>query len=48
MDLIGIPWQIVVGPRGMDNGVVEVKRRKTGETSEVSPEASLTMICAKL
>ena len=48
MDLIGIPWQIVVGPRGMDNGVVEVKRRKTGETSEVSPEASLTMIGAKL
>ena len=48
MDLIGIPWQIVVGPRGMNNGVVEVKRRKTGETSEVSPEASLNMICAKL
>ena len=47
MDLIGIPWQIVVGPRGMDNGVVEVKRRKTGETSEVSPETSLTMVCAK-
>ena len=46
MDLIGIPWQIVVGPRGMDNGVVEVKRRKTGETSEVSPETSLTMVCA--
>ena len=32
MDLIGIPWQIVVGPRGMENGMVEVKRRKTGET----------------
>ena len=47
MDLIGIPWQIVVGPRGMDDGVVEVKRRKTGETSEVSPEAALTMVCAK-
>jgi len=47
MDLIGIPWQIVVGPRGMDNGVVEVKRRKSGETSEVSPEAAVTMVCAK-
>jgi len=47
MDLIGIPWQIVVGPRGMDNGVVEVKWRKTGETSEVSPEAALAMVCAK-
>ena len=40
MDLIGIPWQIIVGPRGMENGLVEVKRRKTGETQEVSiPEA---------
>jgi len=47
MDLIGIPWQIVVGPRGMDNGVVEVKWRKTGETSEASPEAALAMVCAK-
>ena len=47
MDLIGIPWQIVVGPRGMDNGLVEVKRRKTGETSEVSSEAALKMVCAK-
>lgn len=47
MDLIGIPWQIVVGPRGMDNGVVEVKWRKTGETNQVSPEVALTMVCAK-
>jgi len=47
MDLIGIPWQIVVGPRGMENGVVEVKRRKSGETSEVSPESALTMVGTK-
>jgi prolyl-tRNA synthetase len=47
MDLIGIPWQIVVGPRGMDNGVVEVKRRKTGATTEVSPETAFIMVCAK-
>ena len=37
MDLIGIPWQVVVGPRGLDNGVVEVKRRKTGVTEELAP-----------
>ena len=37
MDLIGIPWQVVVGPRGLDNGVVEVKRRKTGVTEELTP-----------
>jgi len=47
MDLIGIPWQIVVGPRGMENGVVEVKRRKSGETSQVSPESALTMVGTK-
>ena len=37
MDLIGIPWQVVAGPRGLDNGVVEVKRRKTGVTEELAP-----------
>jgi len=44
IDLIGIPWQIVVGPRGMASGVVEVKNRATGETAEVSPESALTMV----
>lgn len=31
MDLIGLPWQVIVGPRGLANGEVEVKRRATGE-----------------
>ena len=44
MDLIGIPWQISIGPRGMDNGVVEVKNRRTGEAVEVSPDSALTMV----
>ena len=44
MDLIGIPWQIVVGPRGMENGVVEVKHRKSGETVEISPESALSKV----
>lgn len=35
MDLIGLPWQIVIGPRGLKNGVVEVKNRKTGEKEEL-------------
>ena len=34
-DLIGIPVRITVGDRGLKNGVVEVKVRKTGETLEV-------------
>ena len=44
IDLIGIPWQIVVGPRGMANGVVEVKNRASGEAVELSPESALTMV----
>ena len=44
MDLIGIPWQIVVGPRGIENNMVEVKRRKTGETAEMSPDSAVTKI----
>jgi prolyl-tRNA synthetase len=35
MDLIGLPWQVIVGPRGLANGVVELKRRSTGERSEL-------------
>jgi len=30
-DLIGVPWQVVVGPKGLADGKVELKRRKTGE-----------------
>ena len=33
IDLIGVPWQIVVGPRGMASGVVEVKNRRTAKLS---------------
>lgn len=39
MDLIGVPWQIVVGPRGLANNEVEVKRRSDGEREMMSPEA---------
>jgi prolyl-tRNA synthetase len=31
MDLIGLPWQLIIGPRGLGEGVVELKRRATGE-----------------
>jgi prolyl-tRNA synthetase len=30
MDMIGLPWQIIVGPRGLKDGYAEVKNRKTG------------------
>jgi len=41
MDLIGLPWQVAIGPRGLKNGVVEVKNRKTGERTEETVEAVL-------
>jgi prolyl-tRNA synthetase len=44
MDLIGLPWQIVVGPKGVANGVVELKSRKTGESEELSAEAALAKL----
>jgi prolyl-tRNA synthetase len=38
MDLIGLPWRITVGPRGLKNGVVELTSRRTGESEEMTPE----------
>ena len=40
MDLIGLPWQLTVGPKGAAAGMVEVKYRRTGEKFELSaPDA---------
>ena len=36
MDLIGLPWQIIAGPRGIKNGVIELKNRATGEKDEMT------------
>jgi len=44
MDLIGLPWQVVVGPRGLANGVVELKRRATGERSELPVDAAIAKL----
>lgn len=46
MDLIGVPWQLVVGPRGLKNGVVELKRRATGEKQELSVDSALEKLTA--
>ncbi len=35
MDLIGLPWQVIIGPRGLKEGIAEVKNRRTGERSNV-------------
>lgn len=46
MDLIGLPWRITVGPRGLKNGVVELTARKTGESEEMSPDAAVAKVIA--
>lgn len=44
MDLIGLPYQIVVGPRGLKDGIVEVKNRATGERQNLSPDAAVAFV----
>jgi prolyl-tRNA synthetase len=46
MDVIGLPWQLIVGPRGLEKGVVELKRRATGERHEVSTEGAMARLTA--
>ena len=41
MDLIGIPLQVIVGPKGIKAGEIEVKNRKTGERETLTIEAGL-------
>jgi prolyl-tRNA synthetase len=45
-DLMGHPWQVIVGPRGAAAGKVELKRRSTGERVELSPADALAKIAA--
>tara|TARA_R110000751_G_scaffold24143_12_gene66421 strand:- start:22562 stop:23881 length:1320 start_codon:yes stop_codon:yes gene_type:complete len=47
MELIGLPWQIVIGPRGIENGVVEVKHRKSGEKVEMPFADALKKVMPK-
>jgi prolyl-tRNA synthetase len=46
MDLIGLPWRITVGPRGLAAGVVELTSRRTGDSEELTPEAAIARIKA--
>jgi len=48
MDLIGLPFQVVAGPRGLKDGVLEVKDRATGEKEMLTPEATLNKLTAAL
>lgn len=44
MELIGLPWQITVGPRGVKSGTVELKRRATGEKEDLSLESAINKV----
>ena len=46
MDLIGLPWQLIIGPRGLAAGVVELKNRRSGEREELSIESALARLSA--
>lgn len=43
-DLIGIPWQVMVGPKGLAAGTVEIKRRADGSRQNVSPAAAVDLL----
>jgi prolyl-tRNA synthetase len=46
MDLIGLPWQLVVGPRGLKSGRIELKERKSGQRDELSADSALARLTA--
>jgi prolyl-tRNA synthetase len=47
MDLIGLPEQLVIGPRGLGAGTIEMKHRRSGERQDISPEAALNQLTAE-
>ena len=46
MDLIGLPWQLIIGPRGLAQGVVELKNRGSGDREELGIESALARLSA--
>jgi prolyl-tRNA synthetase len=43
-DLIGVPWQVVIGPKGLSAGTFEVKKRADGSRENLSPAATLDLL----
>ena len=46
-DLIGLPWQLVIGPKGVAAGEVELKRRATGEKRSLPLDAAIAELSTK-
>ncbi|MDF2965229.1 MAG: proS [Rickettsiaceae bacterium] len=47
-DLIGSPWQVIIGPKKIAEGVVELKHRRTGESEDLNIEAAIKKIMGTL
>jgi prolyl-tRNA synthetase len=47
-DLIGAPYHLVLGEKGLAQGTVELKERKTGEVKRIAPEVVLPTVSALL
>ncbi|HHO76233.1 MAG TPA: proline--tRNA ligase, partial [Deltaproteobacteria bacterium] len=47
-DLIGVPYRITVGAKGLKDGVVEIKERSTGKVEKVSPEGAVDYCISRL
>ncbi|MDE2579351.1 MAG: proline--tRNA ligase [Hyphomicrobiales bacterium] len=47
LDLIGLPWQAIVGPKGLAEGKIEVKNRRSGERATLSLDEALNRLTAK-
>jgi prolyl-tRNA synthetase len=43
-DLIGVPWQVVIGPKGLGAGTFEVKKRADGSRENLSPAATIDLL----
>ena len=41
---MGHPWQVIVGPRSAASGMVELKRRASGERREVAADAVMAVV----
>ena len=44
LELIGLPWVLVLGPKGLERGVVELKNRASGESEELSLDAAISKL----
>jgi prolyl-tRNA synthetase len=47
-DLIGIPWRIIIGEKNLNDGMVEIKERRTGTVEKVKVDEAVEKIGKKL